>query len=350
MRLRRVLVVGSHLGYVHQMDAGIIGGFRSIGCEVEAFDYRASALAPAWLKRLIPHNLRHRLSPRRFAGVDRVEKQASSRQFDSHVAAFRPELVFALQAERLAPESVQAARRLRAVTINWIGDEPWRYTPPEIVPAYDLWAVIDPTWQEWLAEHGAKRTEHLPVACDPRAHQPVELSEADQRRWASRLCFIGGYSEDRERTLAPVADLGLAIWGPGWDNARIPEIRSCVRESRLLTEKEWKRAYAAADVVLNIHAQGEECLNMRVFEALGMGVCLLSDYRRDIDRVLNGVVASFRTAQEMRQQAQQLLADPARRRELAVSGRGEAIARHTFTHRASQVIEWAESLASAVKR
>ncbi len=343
MPIQRILVVGSHLGYVQHMDEGLIHGFAEIGCEVASFDYRASSLTPNWLRRLIPHGIRHRLSPRRLSSVERMDRLVSNNHFTARLNDVRPQLVVSLQAERLSAESIKSAAELGAVTMNWIGDEPWRNVPPAIVSAYDIWMVIDPTWGPWLVERGARRVEHLAVACDPLVHRPVTLNEAARERWRSRLCFVGGYGENRERILASVADMGLSIWGPGWEQAKQPELRQCVRQSRMLTREEWQQAFAAAEVVLNIHAQGQECLNMKVFEALSAEVCLLSDYKRDLDRVLNGVVASFRDEAELRHQCKLLLASVERRRSLAQLGRKEVLQRHTFAHRARQMREWAES-------
>jgi len=338
----RVLVVGCHLGLAEHMDAGLIRGFRQIGCQVGTFDYRASNFLPGILRRVVPSHLRHRLSPRRLPAVERADTGVSNRRFLVKIRRFRPDVLVALQAERLSGESIAAARRHGLVAMNWIGDEPWRFLPEDIIPAYDLWAVFDRTLGGWLLEHGARRVEHLPVACDPTLHHPVPLSPHERRRWASRVCFVGGHTEPRENVLESVADLGLSIWGPGWRQARSPRIRECIRASRMLSRAEWLKAFAAADLVLNIHSQGQEGLNLRVWEALGCEACLVSNYMADFDRFLNGLVVTFGDAGELRQRCQELLADPERRTAMARRARQHVLRAHTYAHRAETFLRWAQ--------
>lgn len=339
----RVLMVGSHIHLVEQTEACLESALRETGLTVSTFDFRACAAVPRFLTRLIPSRLRYRFSPRRLPAVERIDASASNRQFVSLLSDFRPDLVLALRAERVNAASIAAAREMGAVTFNWTLDEPWQYVPSEVVPAYDLWMVIDRTWGEWLTEKGAQRVEHFPLACDPSLHKPVELSTEERQHWHSSLCFVGGYLPIREKVLSAVADMDLAIWGPGWERAESPLVRRCVREARSLRRQEWLKAYAAADVVINVHTQGPENLNLRAWEALAAGACLLSDYRADLDRFLQGEVASFKNAEEMRQKCRELLSDPEKRKNLARRAREQALSSHTFVHRVQEILRLAET-------
>ncbi len=339
----RVLMVGSHIHLVEQTEACLESALREAGLTVSTFDFRACAAAPRFLTRLIPSRLRYRFSPRHLPAVERYDASVSNRQVVSLLSDFRPDLVLALRAERVNAASIAASRVMGAVTFNWTLDEPWHYVPSEVVPAYDLWMVIDRSWGEWLLEKGAQRVEHLPVACDPSLHKPVELSTEERQHWHSSLCFVGGYLPIREKVLSAVTDMDLAIWGPGWEGAETPRVRRCVREARSLRRQEWLKAYAAADVVLNVHTQGPENLNLRAWEALAAGACLLSDYRADLDRFLQGEVASFRNAEEMRQKCRELLSDPEKRKNLARRAREQALSSHTFVHRVQEILRLAET-------
>ncbi|MBI3550322.1 MAG: glycosyltransferase [Elusimicrobia bacterium] len=336
----RVLVAGAHIGLVEQMEACVERAFREAGCELRMFDYRASRVAPSFLKRLIPAGLRAKLSPRRVPAVERADAARSNAAFLEEARRLRPELFVALRADRLAPESVLRLKESGAFAVNWLADDPERFVPPETVAPYDVWAVVDATWAGWLKRHGAKRVEHLPLACDPALHHPVELAPEECRRWQSKICFVGSYSPSREAALSAVADLGLSVWGPGWSAAADPAVRARVREERALPREEWLKAYAAADVVVNVHAQAVEGLNMRVWESLAAGACLVGDARADIERFLPGAVATFRDAGELRAVCSALLEDPARRRAQAEAGRKRVIENHTFLHRARVLLEW----------
>ena len=93
--------------------------------------------------------------------------------------------------------------------------------------------------------------------------------------------------------------------------------------------------------MINIHSQGKEGLNLRVWEAMAAGACLVTDYRADINRFLSGTVETFTSLGELRQCCQKLLADPAGRKQIAQEGRRRVLAQHTFRHRAEQILKWA---------
>ena len=337
--VNRLVLAGSQLGLVEQSDISLLEGFQQLGCQVRAFDYRATTFIPRWFSRLVPKRLRP-LSPRRLPGVEQADASASNQRFIALVKQFRPELVIALQAERLTPVALCEARKAGAVLMNWMHDEPEGRIDPEVVPLYDCWLVWDASLTEWLRERGAKRVEHLPVACDPKRHHPVILSASEKQHWASKICFVGGFMPNRAAFLSSVADLGLAVWGPGWDKIGEQSLRRCVRGTRALSREEWLKAYSAADIVINIHSQGKAGLNLRVWEALAAGACLVTDYRGDVEP-LGDTVDTFTSLSELRQRCQELLADPVRRKQMAEAGRKHVLAEHTFRHRAGQILKWA---------
>ena len=146
---------------------------------------------------------------------------------------------------------------------------------------------------------------------------------------------------NRAAILSSIVDLGLAIWGPGWDKVEQESLRWCVRGSQALSRKEWLKAYAATDIVINIHSQGKEGLNLRVWEALAAGACLVSDHRVDSDRFLDGAVETFTSLSDLRLRCQELLRNAPRRKQMAEEGRKRVLAQHTFRHRAEQILKWA---------
>lgn len=335
----RVLLVGTDFAG-GQTDTWWQRAFLQEGCAVSLFDYRETRVIPGWLKRLVPATLRHTLSPRRVGSIEHVDSLKSNRRFMDCLRLKRPQLIFALQAERLNAEAIQAARSAGAVTVNWMTDDPWRVIPESVVAAYDIWAVFDLSYRDWLLQHGARRIEHLPMACDPQMHHPVRLSNAAFKRLKSSICFVGGFAPVRQEMMRAVADLGLGIWGPGWRQATDKAVRACVREGRLLKRQEWLQVYSAADIVLNVHAQGKEGLNARTWEALACETCLVSDERADIAKMLPGIVATFSNPQQLRKRCEELLQDEAKRQLLAVSSRRLVLEKHTYRHRVRTVLQW----------
>ncbi len=343
----RVLLVGSHWGVVDQTDDLLRKAFERLGYPTDVFDYQSSSLVPAiqGIKRWIPKGIRKRFSPRKHPKLAQLDLNDCNTDFLKKVSAFKPDVVIALRAERLTAETVNTVRASGVTMMNWTSDEPWQFNPPETIAAYDLWAVADTEWFEWMQEQGVQRIEHLPLACDPDLHQlPVNLSEQQYQKWRSPLVFVGSHTLHREKILSVLADQKIAIWGPGWDKVEDTGLKQCVRESRSLSREEWLQVYAAADVVVNVQAQGQAGLSLRVWESVACGVCLVTDARLDIERFLPQGVVSFQSPEELKLKCIELLENKTLRVEAVQGGREHVLAQHTFEHRAKQLMQWAESL------
>jgi hypothetical protein len=96
--------------------------------------------------------------------------------------------------------------------------------------------------------------------------------------------------------------------------------------------------YASAGISLNCHSpQLPRGLNVRDFNVLRAGGCLLSDYVADME---SGILEPgrdfvvFRDTESLREAVERLLRAPDERRELAQSGHGAVLSRHLYRHRA----------------
>lgn len=79
--------------------------------------------------------------------------------------------------------------------------------------------------------------------------------------------------------------------------------------------------------------------NMRLFEAPGMGACLLTDWKPNLSEFLepDREVAAYRTPEEAVEKANYLLAHPTEREAMAESGRRRVLRDHTLAARLGQV-------------
>jgi spore maturation protein CgeB len=94
-------------------------------------------------------------------------------------------------------------------------------------------------------------------------------------------------------------------------------------------------------VVLNIHADSSPTFasNMRLFEAAGVGSCLLTDWRENIGKLFepDREVVTYRSADECVEKATWLLGHPEERAMIARAGRARVLRDHTFARRAVQL-------------
>ncbi|MEP6921678.1 MAG: glycosyltransferase [bacterium] len=94
-------------------------------------------------------------------------------------------------------------------------------------------------------------------------------------------------------------------------------------------------------VALNTHIDISpiNASNMRLFEATGVGACMLTDWKANLSELfeLDSEVVTYRDADECVEQAQYLLEHESERRSIAAAGQRRTLRDHTFDHRAAQI-------------
>lgn len=94
---------------------------------------------------------------------------------------------------------------------------------------------------------------------------------------------------------------------------------------------------ADSDITLNIHidAARGQASNMRLFEATGMGTCLLTEAHDDLHNyfVPDVEVATYRDPEHLVEKAKWLIANPAERSKIARAGQVRTLRDHCFAHR-----------------
>jgi len=305
--LRVVLVAAFNRRY-HRSGLSLAAALESLGCEVTRCEERERGWNAI---------LRRRLAGRLAARLRR-----------------RPaDLVLVFKGARLAPEHVRALKgQFAARWANWFPDDPHQIEASlRLGPAYDAFFTHDSASVERHRSAGA-RAHYLPFGYDPEYLRPLP----GDARWASPLAFVGSRDPVREEALRGLADLGVAVWGPGWPRGPV-------------YGDDFVRVLAGAAVGLNVHqqfgARGDPRrygtgANMRVFELAAVGTPQLSDAKADIARHFtpDREIVLYKTVAELRERARALFADEHLRRSLAVAARERAAREHTWRHRLEELL------------
>ena len=99
--------------------------------------------------------------------------------------------------------------------------------------------------------------------------------------------------------------------------------------------------YPASEVNFNCTSlQMKGAVNQRVFDVPAAGAFLLTDHRRQIERLFepDTEIALFRNVEEIPGQLERFLADPEGRRRVVKAGRARVLAEHTYEHRLSALM------------
>lgn len=185
---------------------------------------------------------------------------------------------------------------------------------------YDFVFAAQREFAAHFAAAGCANAYWLPLACDPDAHRPMPMDKIHD------VAFVGSI----ERSLH--AERANRI-------ARLAERFSVLADTALDTTS-MSRAYSAAKLAFNSSVAQD--VNMRVFEAMAMGVPLLTNRNADV----NGLFELFRDREHLIAYdddnlvdlARKYVEDDAAREKIAASARAEVLAHHTYAHRVQELL------------
>jgi hypothetical protein len=137
--------------------------------------------------------------------------------------------------------------------------------------------------------------------------------------------------------LALEAGLRPAIYGGGWEEFVDPELVV----ARFVPNERLPIVYSSVGVLLNDHwdtMRGWGFVSNRLFDGLACGTPIVSDHLPELSDLFGDAVATFHTADDLREAVDHALDDPIGARRRADAGRAEVLAHHTFDHRAEQLV------------
>ncbi len=184
--------------------------------------------------------------------------------------------------------------------------------------------------------------ERHPVAVfSPMARRPGALEIAAKRAvWgaAAALRRAGVPAA----AMRPVPGLGRAAGWPGPPRGGLPpRLAAAIRPARYGLE-----LYGTLrDARVSLNFQGSdrkrEASNMRMFEATGVGSCLLADAAPAISSLFEPVkeIVTFENAREAIERLTWLLSHERDRAAIAAASQRRCLAEHTFAHRAPRLVE-----------
>ncbi len=274
----------------------------------------------------------------------------------AQVAHHRPDILYVFEWSPLGDAFLAEAKRGVRLLVGQVASP---LPPNRTYAAYDLMISSYPPLVEHFRRRG-KRAEHVKLGFDERILEtlPPHLADGVRSREESGVAkrrydvtFIGGFAPshtDRVAWLERVLrEVSVDVFGYGI--ARVPE-QSIIR--RHFRGPAWGRTMydvlRASRITLNLHARidaaGEVLApaanNMRLFEATGVGTCLLTDDRPNLADLFtpDREVLTFRDSDECVEKLRHHLADEPARRTIAEAGHARTLREHTYRRRMTELL------------
>ena len=340
-RLPRVLVVGPIYGGSLETARSTARASEALGAETRLLDF--DAFGAGW----------HSLSALPMATAHKTKLRVEYAKVLGEVVVasaleFRPDLVIALAQ---APLNAAVCDRLRTAgsKVAFWFVENHRVLPywKQVAKDYDaFFAIQDEPFLAMVREAGAPKAIYLPTAADPDRHVPVELTEAERRRFGADLSFAGAPYLNRQRMLLGLIDLAPKIWGDGWAGTEVAKLAP--ERGARFDLFEMIRIFAATRINLNIHSANHvagldpdaDYVNPRTFELAACGAFQLVDARAPLPGMFrDDEIVTFRSVAELRHLITHYLARPEERAAIAARARARVLAEHTFAHRVCRIFE-----------
>jgi GT2 family glycosyltransferase/spore maturation protein CgeB len=212
----------------------------------------------------------------------------------------------------------------------------------ELYERYDLVFVASTPFARRMADEVRVPVRPLHQATDDERFQPRAGGPSHE------LLLVANSRAVPRRILEDLLPTGhdLAVFGRRWT----PELLDprYLRGEHVPNER-LAEYYAAASIVLNDHwsdMRREAFISNRLYDASAAGGFVISDHVDGLDDEFDGGIVVYKDAADLRVQIDWYLEHPDERRAKAERARAAVIARHTFRHRALDILDGVATLES----
>jgi spore maturation protein CgeB len=261
---------------------------------------------------------------------------------------FEPDVVYVQNVHYLSETTLDELKRLGRLLVGQIATEP---PGLEQLRAFDLLVTCLPSFVARFNGAGI-RTELMRLAFDERVLE--ELSGEERPRVERGAVFVGSLGRTQHRRsngmLARAARrVPIEFWGYG---GRLWPPWSPVK--RGYHGEAWGidmfRILGEARIALNRHGSiaGPYAVNMRLYEATGMGTLLVTDNGEHLDDVLvpGEEAVTYSTTRELVDRVRYFLAHENERAEIAAAGQARTLRDHTYGRRMHELAAMLEDVAA----
>ena len=271
------------------------------------------------------------------------------------LASWRPHCLLVFKGNWVHPAILRHCRERGIPTANYYPDVSFLSHGPYIprcLPLYDhVFTTKSYGMGDMRSRLGVTRSSYLPLGYDPDLHVPLELTDADRRRYGCDVGFVGTWSPKKERLLASLRNslpgISLRIWGPQWEKAASAELKSSVAGFAVMGD-DYVRALCASTICLGLLSeQGEgsssgDLITARTFQIPACGSFMLHE-RTDEARSYfeeGRQAAYFSTPAELASQVRYYLDNQQERAAMASGGLQRARRDHVIDRRIEVILQW----------
>lgn len=253
-------------------------------------------------------------------------------------------------------KGIQDLKQYNFKTALWLTDDPYfTDVTKTLVLDYDYIFTQDTGCINFYKNLGCNHVFYLPLAAEPPAYTPI-LREED---YMYDISFIGTAFENRLAFIDSISEYlatkNTLIVGNNWNRLKSYELlkEKIVLLPFLVYEKNTEY-YKGSKININIHRSIEDLtfnrnelkikacsINNRTFEIASTGSFQMTDIRSDLENCyIPGVqIETFTSSVDFIEKAEIYLANPEKRKKVAMEGFKRTLIEHTYDERVKQLLK-----------
>ena len=256
----------------------------------------------------------------------------------------KPDIILSCHDILTPKQIIKIKKTTKAPVILWYPDHIGLFNRSMFLNAdYDFMFFKDPYIVQLLKnELGKTNAFYLPEACNPKYHYPIELSEADLKKYGCDITTAGNIHASRVAVFENLTNYNCKIWGnpaPIWlDDSKI----SKMIQNEFVANEEKSKAFRAAKIVINNLQPGEIwSVNVRTFEIAAAGGFQVVNYRKSLNNLfkIEEEIVCFEDINELKYKIDYYLAKPEERSLISKRACERALRDHTYSKRLKDLLK-----------
>ena len=215
---------------------------------------------------------------------------------------------------------------------------------------YDFLFFKDPYIVITLSKILKSKIYYLPECFNEFKHKNTAFKI--QNKYICDITTAGNFHSWRVAFFEHLKDFNIKFWGsppPVWMPVKV---LNRFYQGRSVFNSEKAQAFLGAKIVLNnLHFAEVLSLNVRAFEAAGIGAFQLIDWRPEIDHLfIDGKeIITYKNIHDLKSKITYWLLNPDKRNVIANAGKLRAMKEHTYKHRLNLLIKTVEGIEEGFK-
>lgn len=262
-----------------------------------------------------------------------LANQTTSHAIAKKIESFRPDLIFVISPFLLGDDILSALESSKATKVGWIGDK-FGIEHQNTAQLFDYLYVTDTGFIELASNYNFPICKYLPLAVDTDIFCTSTVSRGDD------LVFVGANTPERLELVQQIDYPQIKIYGKTWPNTNSKHLQFVKSNIDLET---LIRLYQTSKYVLNVkHAHNViNGLNMRTFEAIACGGCILQDMTADValNFDVNEEIVVYNNIAELNECLIKLEQDGATLKKVVQNAYKRVVSQHTYQHRIDTILK-----------